>query len=133
MMPNDKKRSLLKTVDDDIVKGFEQQAKEIGNDDIFGSFHVLDLNGDKQQDIVYNGFGGAADEFVMVFLKLRGVYTKQLHTYGHVEVRPKAKSGAELVVYKPRFVGSNGSDSTSFYVVKENKIVNTLNRAGKPN
>lgn len=130
-MSNKDKRKLLGRIDDDIVKGFEQMAKDMGSDEVYDSFHVLDLNNDKQEDVIYNGFGGAADEFVMVFLNVNGSFKKNLHTYGHVVNLTKHKRRSEMIIYKPEMIGDESSDITSFYEITKDNIVNTKNQRGK--
>jgi hypothetical protein len=129
--PNSEKRKLLRQIKDPVIKGFEQMANETGSDQIFDSFHVIDLNGDGKEDMIYNGYGGAADEFVMVFINHDGLLKKDFHTYGHIEDLKTNKPDNEVTIFKPLLVGEEGFDTTSVYKIERDKIVNVKNSAKK--
>jgi hypothetical protein len=116
---NSEKRKLLGGVDDPIVESFEQMVAESGDDRIFDSFHVVDLNGDGKSDIIYNGYGGAADEFIMIFINGNGRLKKSFHTYGQIRKIDLNSKVTVLEVFRPLFVSEEGLDSTIVYKISE--------------
>jgi hypothetical protein len=123
---NEAKRALLRT-----AEGFEWITNDTGNDAVYESFHVLDLNSDGKEDMVFNGFLGAADAFVMVFIKVNGSLRRELYVDGYVENISRDGMSSQFIIYKPEMLGEESSDTTSFYETKGNQIVNTRNQQGQ--
>lgn len=129
---NSDKRILLKSVNDNVIKGFEKMANDMGNEEIYNSFHVADLNSDKENDIIFNGYGGAADEFVMILLKTGQTYVKALQAYGHILRIEMKKSSSEIDIYNPIKVGQESSDTTNTYLIVGQKVTRVKSVQGKP-
>ncbi len=116
-MSNEAKQKSLTLLDDQIVEGFNEQALETKSLGIYDLFHFIDLNNDRQDDVVFNGFGGASDEFVMVFLKNQAGYAKAFHDYGHI-TNLKIDSETMFYIKRPEMVGEESGDSLVIFKVE---------------
>lgn len=67
--------------------------------DYLDDFHLLDLDGDKDLDVIYEGFecAGMSTKTVIVYLNRNGAYRKALGTPGRLA---SLKPGAELILYQ---------------------------------
>ncbi len=122
-MSNEERQKILTLLHDPIVEGFNKQALESESLEIYELFHFVDVNNDGHDDIVYNGFGGAAEEFIMVFLNNEaGGYRKVLHHYGHI-TSLKTDSDNMLNIKVPEMVGDDSGDSVLIFKVVKDSIM----------
>lgn len=100
------KSALLLSVGDPLIDGM---VRENPDTTVLDLFHVLDLNGDSRGDILFNGFGGAADEFLLVYLQDSAGWNKALQEYGHLQ--KISEDGSEIKLFKAEGVGEGEGDS----------------------
>ena len=110
------KTALLQSVGDPLINGMVNENPDSA---VLDLFHVLDLNGDSRGDILYNGFGGAADEFLLVYLQDSSGWNKTLQEYGHL--RKIAEDGSEIELFKAEGTGEDGGDSILTFRFEGNK------------
>lgn len=67
--------------------------------DYLDDFHLLDLDGDKDLDVIYEGFEcvGIPTKTVIIYLNRNGIYRKVMNTPGRLA---SLKHGAELILYQ---------------------------------
>ena len=107
LLSSAEKYELLVSLNDPLVSGMLTNGMDTAT---LTLFQILDLNSDGKKDVLFNGFGGASDEFVMIFLKDSTGWKKIIHDYGHVQqVLIGPKPLIELV--KNEAVGESGGDS----------------------
>jgi len=106
-LSSSEKYELLVSLNDPLVNGMLTNSMDTAT---LTLFQILDLNSDGKKDILFNGFGRASDEFVMIFLKDSTGWKKIIHDYGHVQqVFTGTKTLIELE--KIEAVGESGGDS----------------------
>ncbi|MFZ9981239.1 MAG: hypothetical protein ACO3FI_04310 [Cyclobacteriaceae bacterium] len=112
------KTTLLKSVGDSLINGM---VNENPDSSVLDLFHVLDLNGDSRGDILFNGFAGAADEFLLVYLQDTSGWNKTLQEYGHLQ--KISEDGSEIELFKPEGTGEDGGDSILTFRFEGNKAL----------
>lgn len=120
-MPAEDKKMLVLSLNDSLVNGMINASPDTT---ILDLFHFLDLNADGKTDVVFNGFAGAADEFILIFLQQPSGWQKALHQYGHLQ---KVHTGPDalLEIYRKEAVGENGGDSLLTYTFVDSAFVRT--------
>lgn len=120
-MPALDKKILVLSLNDPLINGMINASPDTT---ILDLFHFLDLNADGKTDVVFNGFAGAADEFVLIFLQQSSGWQKAVHQYGHVQ---KIHTGPDalLEIYRKEAVGENGGDSVLTYTFIDSAFVRT--------
>jgi hypothetical protein len=111
------KSSLLQSVGDPLIDGM---VRENPDTTVLDLFHVLDLNGDSRGDILFNGFGGAADEFLLIYLQDSAGWNKALQEYGHLQ--KISEDGSEIELFKAEGVGESEGDSVLTFKIVQNTI-----------
>ena len=117
-MSSSLKQSLLLSLKDSLVIGMINQNPDTTS---LSFFHVIDLNSDGMDDLIYNGFGGASDEFMMVFLKDSTGWQKVIHDYGHIQQLQIGPTG-QIQLFKKEAVGESGGDSSVTFKWTESTI-----------
>jgi len=113
------KTKLLRSLNDSIVNGMVGVNPDTAMLDLF---HILDLNGDQQNDVLFNGFGGAADEFVFIYLKDSMGWKKAFQDYGHVQ-NVRLGENTELKILKLEGIGEEGGDSVLYFEVRNFEVI----------
>lgn len=101
------KKVLLLDLPDSILTGM---VSAFPDSTILDLFHLVDLNADGLTDVIYNGYGGAADEFIVVYLKDSAGWKKVMHEYGHLRKLKPGPEG-EIELLRKELVGEGGGDS----------------------
>lgn len=106
-MSSSAKQALLLSMQDSLVTGMVVNSPDTS---LLSLFHVLDLNGDGSNDIIYNGFGGASEEFITIFVQDSNRWKKIIYDYGQIQ-RVQTGPDAEILLLKKEAVGESGGDS----------------------
>ena len=56
--------------------------KDINSSD--ENFHIIDINSDGQEDVVYCGFAGSEKNSIILFVYENGMYVEKINTYGEI-------------------------------------------------
>lgn len=56
--------------------------KDINSSD--ENFHIIDINSDGQEDVVYYGFAGSEKNSIILFVYENGMYVEKINTYGEI-------------------------------------------------
>lgn len=121
------KTELLRSLNDSVVNGMIEMSQDTA---ILDLFHILDLNDDQHSDVLFNGFGGAADEFVFIYLKDSIGWKKVFQNYGHVQ-NVRFGEHTELELWRPEAIGEEGSDSVLYFKIS-GSVVTRERSTGKP-
>lgn len=110
---NEEKTAILFSLEDPLVTGLLSVDTDSA---LIDFFHILDLNSDGQSDVVFNGFVGAADEFLMIYIKEPQGWKKALHQFGHLE-QLNIERVTTIKVFKKEAVSEDGGDSILTYQI----------------
>ncbi len=120
---NSEKRKVLKVVDDHLIKSYEEMSEEMKSDDIYSLFHVVDLNNDKKKDIIFSGYGGAAEEYIMIILNQKDNYNKIFQGYGHITKLGIEKMHTDFILHRKAGVESPYGDSINVFRLQNDKVI----------
>ena len=119
------KRSLLLSIGDSLINGI---VREFPDSTILELFHLLDLNDDGSTDVIFNGYGGAAEEFTLIYLRDSVGWIKVLQEYGHVRSLAPGHD-AELQLLRKELVGEQSGDSIINFKIRGLKVVGRMAEA----
>ena len=80
---------------------FNEQLDGYGKEAYASHYHFIDLNGDSDLDIVYNGFDGADDKLIFVWINIDGKYHRILSEIGSVKSLQLNKLESILLIDTP--------------------------------
>lgn len=119
------KKILLLGLPDSVLSGMVSAFPDAA---ILELFHLVDVNADGMTDVIYNGYGGAADEFVVIYLKDSTGWKKVLQEYGHLK-KLKAGGDAEIELMRKELVGERGGDSIITFRINDFGVAGRNSRA----
>lgn len=114
----EKKKQILSSIND---KTIEMMINIDFNQDVINLFHFIDLDADGVDEIIFNGYAGSANEFIIIYILNSSRYERAYFGYGHVFNIEVGESNI-IKFMRPEMVGDDSGDSTISISLIKHKI-----------